>query len=130
MRESEYDAHEVITVTPDGVESLRLSLYDIDSFRRIQQMLLRAMVYADDEHKICPFCGKSMTQTEESYECGACRTVIRAHVCPETGTGYYSTSIKNFTRKSHGGERLYYYRNITPISDESAFLCPTCGKEH
>ena len=130
MRESKYDAHEVITVTPDGVESLRLSLYDIDSFRRIQQMLLRAMVYADDEHKICPFCGKAMTQTEESYECGACRTVIRAHVCPETGTGYYSTSIKNFTRKSHGGERLYYYRNITPISDEGAFLCPTCGKEH
>ncbi len=130
MQKTEKDAHEVITVTPDGAPSLRLSLYDIDSFRRIQQMLLRAMIYADEEHKICPFCGKSMTKTEESYECGACRTVIRAHVCPETETGYYSTAIKNFVRKSRGGEGLYYYRNITPISYEGAFLCPTCGKEH
>ena len=125
----EREADEIVRVTPDGIESLRLSLYDIDSFRRIQQMLLRAMVYADDSHESCPFCGKSMTQTEDSYECGACRTVIRAHICPESGTGYYSTAIKNFVRKSRG-EGLYHYRNITPISDEGEPLCPICGKEH
>ncbi len=130
MREAETDANEVITVTPDGVESIRLSLYDIDSFRRVQQMLLRAMVYADEAHEICPFCGKNLTKTENAYECGACRTVIGEHICPETGTGYYSTAIKNFTRKSRGGEGLYYYRNITPLTDEGAFLCPKCGKEH
>ena len=125
----EREADEVVRVTPDGIDSMRLSLYDIDSFRRIQQMLLRAMIYADNGHETCPFCGKSMTQTDDSYECGACRTVIRAHICPESGTGYYSTAIKNFTRKSRG-EGLYHYRNITPISDEGAPLCPICGKEH
>ena len=125
----EREADEVVRVTPDGIDSMRLSLYDIDSFRRIQQMLLRAMVYADDSHESCPFCGKAMTQTENSYECGACRTVIRAHICPESGTGYYSTAIKNFVRKSRG-EGLYHYRNITPISDEGTILCPICGKEH
>ena len=125
----EREADEIVRATPDGIDSMRLSLYDIDSFRRIQQMLLRAMVYADDSHESCPFCGKSMTQTEDSYECGACRTVIRAHICPESGTGYYSTAIKNFVRKSRG-EGLYHYRNITPISDEGAPLCPICGKEH
>lgn len=125
----EREADEIVRVTPDGIDSMRLSLYDIDSFRRIQQMLLRAMVYADDVHKVCPFCGKAMTQTDESYECGACRTVIRAHICPESGTGYYSTAIKNFVRKSRG-EGLYHYRNITPISDEGEPLCPICGKEH
>lgn len=125
----EREADEVVRVTPDGIDSMRLSLYDIDSFRRIQQMLLRAMVYADDSHESCPFCGKAMTQTDDSYECGACRTVIRAHICPESGTGYYSTAIKNFVRKSRG-EGLYHYRNITPISDEGAPLCPICGKEH
>lgn len=125
----EREADEIVRVTPDGIDSMRLSLYDIDSFRRIQQMLLRAMVYADDSHESCPFCGKSMTQTEDSYECGACRTVIRAHICPESGTGYYSTAIKNFVRKSRG-EGLYHYRNITPISDEGTILCPICGKEH
>lgn len=123
------EADEIVRVTPDGIDSMRLSLYDIDSFRRIQQMLLRAMVYADDSHESCPFCGKAMTQTDDSYECGACRTVIRAHICPEIGTGYYSTAIKNFVRKSRG-EGLYHYRNITPISDEGAPLCPICGKEH
>lgn len=127
--EVDSDADEIVRVTPDGIDSMRLSLYDIDSFRRIQQMLLRAMVYADDSHESCPFCGKAMTQTEDSYECGACRTVIRAHICPESGTGYYSTAIKNFVRKSRG-EGLYHYRNITPISDEGAPLCPICGKEH
>ena len=127
--DSEYDADEVVKISPDGIDSLRLSIYDIDSFRRIQQMLLRAMIYADDKHDTCPFCGKTMTQTENSYECGACRTVIYAHICPESGTGYYSTAIKNFVRKSRG-EGLYYYRNITPISDEGTPLCPTCGKEH
>ena len=125
----EREADEVVRVTPDGIDSMRLSLYDIDSFRRIQQMLLRAMVYADDSHESCPFCGKAMTQTDDSYECGACRTVIRAHICPESCTGYYSTAIKNFVRKSRG-EGLYHYRNITPISDEGAPLCPICGKEH
>lgn len=125
----EREEDEIVRVTPDGIDSMRLSLYDIDSFRRIQQMLLRAMVYADDSHESCPFCGKSMTQTEDSYECGACRTVIRAHICPESGTGYYSTAIKNFVRKSRG-EGLYHYRNITPISDEGTILCPICGKEH
>ena len=125
----EREADEIVRVTPDGIDSMRLSLYDIDSFRRIQQMLLRAMVYADGVHESCPFCGKAMTKTEDSYECGACRTVIRAQICPESGTGYYSTAIKNFTRKSRG-EGLYHYRNITPISDEGAPLCPICGKEH
>ena len=130
LHESETDADEAITVTPDGVESLRLSLYDIDSFRRIQVMLLRAMIYADEAHKLCPFCGKNLTKTEDSYECGACRTVISENTCPETGEKYYSTAIKNFARKTQGGEGYYYYRNITPLSDEGAFLCPICGKEH
>ena len=130
MSESEAVADEVITVTPDGIESMRLSLYDIDSFRRIQQMLLRAMVYADGSHEVCPFCGKELIKTENGYECGACRTVICENTCPKTGAQYYSTAIKNFARKPRGGEGLYHYRNITPLSDEGAFLCPVCGKEH
>lgn len=130
IKEAEIEADEVITVTPDGVESLRLSLYDIDSFRRIQQILFRAMIYADESHDICPFCGKAMTKTDHSCECGACRTVIKLNICPETGEIYYSTAIKNFTRKSHGGEGLYYYRNITPLAADGKILCPKCGKEH
>lgn len=128
--ESGIDADEIVTVTASGVDSLRLSLYDIDSFRRVQQMLLRAMIYADEVHDVCPFCGKNLTKNEKSYECGACRTVINVNICPESGEKYYSTAIKNFTKKSQGGEGQYHYRNITPISAEGAYLCPMCGKEH
>lgn len=126
---AEIDADEILRVSESGVDSLRLSLFDIDSFRRIQTLLLRAMIYADVAHDVCPFCGKDLTQVANAYECGACRTVIYEQICPETGEKYYSTAIKNFTRKSHG-EGQYHYRNITPISAAGAFLCPRCGKEH
>lgn len=132
MTENAYsEADERIIVTPGGNESLRLSLYDIDSFRRIQQMLLRGMIYADGAHEICPFCGKPLAKSEDGFECGACRTVIEEKICPETGAKYYATAIKHFRKnKEKGGEGLYYYRNITPLSAEGAVLCPICGKEH
>ncbi len=129
IQEYQNDADETVIVTPDGIESLRLSLYDIDSFRRIQQLLLRAMVYADAKREICPFCGNPLIKEENSYECGRCRTVISQNICPETGKKYYSTAIRDFTRKSRG-EGMYHYRNITPILGDGTPLCPICGKEH
>ena len=129
------NADEVVPVSADGAEALRLSLYDIDSFRRIQQMILRGMIYADAEHKICPFCGKELTATDEAYECGACRTVIRENICPETGESYYSTEIKHFRRPKNAKkyavpEGAMFYRNITRIGAECEILCPRCGREH
>ena len=129
LQEYKNDADEVVTVTPDGIESLRLSLYDIDSFRRIQQMLLRAMIYADTKRELCPFCGKKLIKEDNYYICSRCRTVINEKICPETGKKYYSTDIKDFVRKTRG-EGIHYYRNITPLSDEGIPLCPLCGKEH
>lgn len=128
---ADVEADEKIIVTPSGVDSVRLSLYDIDSFRRVQQILLRAMIYADKVREVCPFCGKTLAETEVGFECGACRTVIIKNICPETGREYYSTAIKHFRKhKDKGGEGLYHYRNITPLSAEGAPLCPACGKEH
>jgi len=114
------EADEVIRVTPNGEDSLRLSIYDIDSFRRIQQMLLRAMIYADASHDFCPFCGKNMAETESGHECGACRTVIERLESPD-GV-YYRTDIKHFRKPKKIADRrslegLYYYRNITEINE-------------
>lgn len=129
-----HEADEVIAVSADGVDAVRLSIYDIDSFRRIQQMLLRGMIYADAEHKICPFCGKELAETEDAFECGACRTVITKNTCAETGKEYYSTDIKHFrrekTKKYVASDAVYHFRNITPVSESGALLCPECGKEH
>ncbi|HOO44419.1 MAG TPA: hypothetical protein PKU69_05035, partial [Bacillota bacterium] len=43
----------------DGIEGnhVYISIEDIDSFRRIQQIILRGMIYSDTERKVCPFCG-------------------------------------------------------------------------
>ncbi len=128
-------ADEKIRVSSDGYESLRLSIYDIDSFRRIQQMLLRAMIYSDEVHSECPFCGKELSKAEdaEHYECGACRTVIDRSICPESGKVYYSTGIKYYNRPKpgkypQGGE--YHYRNITRIAEDGKPICPHCGNKH
>ena len=129
LRDYQNDADESVTVTPDGNDSLRLSLYDIDSFRRIQQMLMRAMVYADEKRELCPFCGNALIKEENFYECGRCRTVIEEKNCPEKGKKYFSTTVRDLARKSRG-EGMYFYKNITPLSDEGTLLCPICGKEH
>ena len=115
-------ADETVRVSPDGEEGVRLSLYDIDSFRRIQQMLLRAMIYSDAAHEVCPFCGKALSVSEEgAYECGACRTVIECVEAPAGGV-YYRTGIKHFRKPKRVEDRrelegLYYYRNITEINE-------------
>lgn len=118
------DADEVVRVSADGEDAVRLSIYDIDSFRRIQQMLLRAMIYSDEAHEICPFCGKNLSVTEGgTYECGACRTVIERIEVPDDGRVYYRTDIKHFRKPKRIADRralegLYYYRNITVIGED------------
>lgn len=128
------DADELVTVNATGEDGVRLSIYDIDSFRRIQQMLLRAMIYADARHEVCPFCGKPMVKTEDAYECGACRTVIRKNTCPRTGGEYYSTEIKHYrkakSKKFANIDSAYNFRNITPVSESGILVCPECGEEH
>ncbi len=126
-----------IFADPNGEGGFRLSIYDIDSFRRIQQLILRTMVYADEAREVCPFCGRLLAKAEdaERYECGACRTLIEKHTCPETGKDYFATSIKHFRKKRtkndlRTAEGHCYFRNITPIDSEGGIICPHCGEIH
>ena len=140
------DAEEIIAVSPVYGDALRVSLYDIESFRRIQQVLLRAMICSDEHHEVCPFCGKPLRRDDsgEVYECGACRTLISACSCPESGKEYYRTDIAYYkapvSRESDGTreraygendyEGVYKYRNITPLDAMGRQICPVCGKRH
>lgn len=128
------EADEVLTADPNGEADLRLDLHDIDSFRRIQQLLLRAMVYADGKRDTCPFCGKALKRAQGNgsvYECGACRTVIAEQVCPDTGKSFYLTAIKNFRIKhAEKAEGVCRFRNITPVTGNGETICPRCGKVH
>lgn len=144
-------SEETLICTPFEEEgddhSLFLSVENIESFRRIQQLLLRAMVYADTERKDCPFClGDLQFHPKASlFECDTCRTQIKQAVCPETGKPYFYTEIAGRKKSvvlpadySKNDEWLYkrkvesllYFRNITKITAEGEVVCPQCGHVH
>jgi ribosomal protein S27AE len=126
-----------------------LSLFDIESFRRIQQILLRGMIYSDHQRDICPFCGDSLRYVEPEgdaprYECGKCRTDLFSGICPTAGLPYSYTRIRNHKATAPSDHRtlqdplLYqryleaqmHFRNITPIGEDGKIICPRCGKSH
>lgn len=144
-----YDANAYLLATPsEESEHMYLSLYDIESFRRIQQIVFSGMIHADQKREVCPFCGRALTRAEaedEIYECAACRTQILHLNCPEKGTSFVATRIKNYkpyaadSDESTRRNRLLYsrlieaqmhFRNITAIEDGGEIVCPSCGKVH
>lgn len=130
-------------------QSVCVSLFDIESFRRLQQILLRAMIYADEGGRDCPFCGNSLTKNSSGgktlYECAVCRMQIEERFCEKAQKSYRSTAIKGFVaeksgaREWHSGdqylkdrytESLLHFRNITEIDQSGRALCPFCGIKH
>ncbi len=128
--------------------SVYLNIFDIDSFRRLQQIFLRCMVYADGAHDTCPFCGASLTEFDGRYECERCKTVIERRHCDESDEDYYSTALKDYRLtaaktaaqdesikkdaflRERAEESRLFYRNITPITKNGNPICPKCGKSH
>ncbi len=138
--------------TEKGEKStLVLSLFDIESFRRIQQLVLKGMIYSDQTHSDCPFCSQPLSrnlqtgENEALYECDNCRTRILKSICSETGDTYFATTIKNRYSQfvtndfdsTHNAD-LYdkylegrlFYRNITDLTQEGDIVCPICQKAH
>lgn len=145
------DANEVQLLAPvEGkAEIVFCSVYDIESFRRIQQILLRAMIYADRKWEDCPFCGAFMLMSRENGEqmavCDNCRTGLALHHCPQTDGAWAETAITNHrphSRQSKESEKrdpiLYkrylesqmHFRNIFPLAEGAKCICPECGKLH
>lgn len=145
------NADEYIYLTPDpDSEGMYISISNIESFRRIQQTVLRGMIYADTEKARCPFCSQKLARVADPvtdlpvYECKTCRTVIKVAVCPETRRNYYLTYIRNFSPKLRRDKTLaikdsweykkqlessMHFRNITDYNGVG-FVCPHCGKVH
>lgn len=124
---------------------LYLSIYDVDSFRRLQQLLLKGMVYSDTTHDICPFCGSKLVDKEGIYECNICRGQIYEKTCPKTNNKYYVTTIKKYTSYANTNtnqkekrkflhdrysDARLHFRNITPLSIDGTLLCSECGLKH
>jgi hypothetical protein len=144
-----FAANQYLVAHPDAhtEKAVKLCLFDIESFRRIQQLLLGAMIHTDSARQICPFCGQPLfsketaEETHSLYECPTCRMQIWHLVCAVTGKPYLATSMRDFQAASKSGlhrsrrerlstekyqEDLLYFRNITKIDDSGNILCPHC----
>jgi len=135
----------------DTVKDMYLSINNVDSFRRIQQLCLKGMIYSDTKRDVCPFCGGKLTKfafkdkKDTEYVCEICKTEIKKVTCPTTNKPYYITDIKNYKyfiasdlyRKEVLKQRLrninqndMFYRNICDLNAEQHNICPYCGGDH
>ena len=126
-------------------DCIYLSIFDIDSFRRLQQLLLRGMLYSDITRKHCPFCGQHLQKTAKGHECDVCDAEYYESVCPVTKKTYTVSTIKRrelvrsrseeaepqfaFLHDRYNDSKLHF-RNITRISSDGELICPHCGKKH
>jgi hypothetical protein len=122
-------------------DTVYLSLFDIDSFRRVQQIALRGMIYSDENHDTCPFCGHETVKDENGCHCKKCRTLIEERICETSGKRYYTSGIFEYRQKSQAGmtrrdkflhekftESQLFFRNITEMTPSGENICPICGK--
>ena len=146
------NADEVIVCTPfENDSTLKyaswISIENIDSFRRIQQFILKAMIYSDTERDDCPFCGDRLRFNEDdnSYECDNCRTIIKEDTCSEFNEKYFYTEIEGYTPKTIDAslyrdedewllrrkeESIMCFRNITETDTNGDSVCPICHHVH
>jgi len=128
-------------------DDVYISMNDIDSFRRIQQIILRGMIHSDTERKVCPFCGGELHKHPRQgyYQCNDCTMQIKEGICKDSGLAYFYTDNtvhkKHTTNKSDieydehwyyekQVESLFYFRNITKINQDNEIICPHCNKVH
>ena len=150
--QDENNVDEVFTVTHFNEDHLSANeVYvgtdEIDSFRRIQQVLLKGMIYADETRETCPFCGGklALSKNEKYHQCFDCMLQIKKHICPETNKLYVYTDSKTSSKNLFYGDKLdtedawvyqkqvesaMYFRNITKINRDMDILCPHCNRVH
>jgi hypothetical protein len=121
---------------------LYLSAFDVDSFCRLQQLVLRGMIYSDTSRTHCAFCGGILQKNGDVYECEICEAEIKECVCKKHGLPFYVSGIKHRSFVVNGErekrrflhdrvhEALLHFRNITPITEDGSPLCPHCKKQH
>lgn len=128
-------------------DDVYISMEDVDSFRRIQQIILKGMIYSDTKRDVCPFCGGKLHQDkyQKYYQCQSCMTQIKEAVCTKTAQSYFYTDnahLNKYTinKSDYKPDEYWYYkkqvesamyfRNITKINHRGDIMCPHCHKVH
>ncbi len=151
-KKKSYSINEIIPISPFEKEYLErndifINMEDIDSFRRLQQIILKGMVYSDTLRKTCPFCGGNLShdQRHSYHQCDDCMIQIKEGFCQETNQKFFYTQNanqkKNVLKKfdfeydkawfdEKQIESQMYFRNITKINQNNEIICPHCNNHH
>lgn len=124
-----------------NVSFLPLTMFDINSFRRIQNLLYRMILNLDKE--TCPSCGNNMRSSYNQRICDNCnQLMLTKTVCPnpDCGQEYFymgydvpeititkmeSVSPENFFQ----WDSLFQYKNIVNMTVKEGkirTICPHC----
>ncbi len=117
-----------------------VNITDIDSFRRIQQIILKCMIYSAMSNGLeeCPFCKSNAISgnKKDEFVCTHCKTSITKEYCNKEHKKFYSSTIKPYKPDSallyDGADisYIYHYRNITAMTKNGETICPFCQKVH
>ncbi len=135
--EDKAGADEVVFLSPIPSDGARLvGITELDSFRRLQQILLKGMILSSEKFDVCPFCLGKMKKNKdrERYVCPSCNQVIEKLVCPEKNLPYFNSYFIRTPEAKKSGEIVepdarMNFRNINRLT-ASAYLCPHCKKIH
>jgi len=128
-------------------DDVYISMEDVDSFRRIQQIILKGMVYSDTVRNVCPFCGGKLHKDSHRpiYQCNDCMTQIKEAICIESNKPFfytdnahlkkYAINISDYKQDEYWFykkqiESSMFFRNITKINHKGDIICPHCNKIH
>lgn len=118
---------------------LPLSMYDINSFRRMQNVLLRQIVNLNKDK--CPYCGGAFRKVNNRNICDNCnQLIVTSTVCPEDdchheykylGYDLPDSTIKKMenldANSFYQKDSILQYKNVSASKDgvicRLAFLC-------
>ncbi len=126
-----------------AVSILPLTMFDINSFRRMQNVLYREIIKLGKEH--CPNCGNELRRRDNQYVCDNCnQLIVTRTICanPECRKEYLymgydidGMTMQRMQRVQKDSffeyDSLFQYKDIVHMSVETGRLhafCPHCGK--
>ena len=141
--ESEQKLTEYAKTYNQDISLLPITMFDINSFRRIQNVLYREILKLGKT--TCPSCGGTMRQRDNQYVCDSCsQLMLTRTICPNPECRkeylYMSYDINEATLQKmkkiskdsfFEWDSLYQYKDVVQMSVETGRLhtiCPHCGK--
>jgi hypothetical protein len=116
-----------------------LTLFDINSYRRLQKIFLKTILEFNDDK--CSYCGGVMQQTENGSICNNCKLIVTETICPHEDckhkykyTRYSITEDKLRVMQSiddidfFNQDSLFQYKDIVKMDIRGNLtpVCPNC----